>query len=558
MKRLNGAFFFCIPFVLTFLACSTSTRKPAAESKPIVFSNDLIEAVGNAEAAIGLPGDANSKFNADTCESLLSDAYQGLYQLEADHFFPKEPEKVAALSARSLEIMNRVFQLRLRLSEHLNQMLSQKSSEDLRGCVNAIRNAIRVARTAEDFIGEWHLWQDNHMVPEPDPKKRAKQRQNAQTQFKSAVLTTSQPHLLLNPRFAEFTLKSGDVLLSRGNAFSSAMIARIGDEDSQFSHIAVLHIDANGTKTVIEAHPDLGVVAAPWEKYIGDGKVRAVVFRQPDEKLAQLAGEMALGIVTERKKSHPRQTVPYDFAMDLSNPDKQFCSEVVYIAYREAAEKLGMGSFAVPRFMTSFKRIHEASRGQGQRAILTAMKMTAEETFAPADIEVDPRFELVAEWRDFSQIESARLMDAIMTMAFKWMVNDGYEIVTSKRNVYDRLTNVVFWLKDSTFLERYYLERIPRDMNDQFVKLSAIMFGVARQLGAMLEQRDTEFRTSYGVPMSFKNMLNYLESLRLEDAQKFNEYVADRRRSWLLGKWTRQKLIFHHLLAPPVQWDDQL
>lgn len=571
MMRKQICFFstLSIPSILFLVACIGPARKPASDPIPDAFKRGLIQAVIEAEAVVGSSDDPNAKLNVDSCETLLSSAYQGLYNLDVDRFMPKDPVESAELEARTFEIMNRVFRLRIRLRERLRQFTEQRSEdkESLRGCVNSIRDVMRAARTIEDGLGEWYLWRKNGIKPAFAFADRTKQIKRAKVPFKSAVLDPNMPHLLVSPALTAsappgfqsgFQLKSGDVLLSRGNAFSSAMIARIGDEDSQFSHLSILYIDSNGEKFVIEAHPDSGVLATPWEKYISDGKVRAVVYRHPDSKLAHLAGETAMKMLEDWKKTHPQQPViPYDLAMDLSDSEKQFCSEVISIVYMKAAEQLGMGKYVVPYFLTSFKKIQGASQAQGQRNLLTAMHMTSNETFAPADIEVDPRFDLVAEWRDFSQIESARLMDAVMTKAFSWMLNDQYEIVTTGRNIFDRWTGVVFWIKNNTFIENYYKERIPGDMNDQFIKLSAIMFGVARQLGGVLEQNDEAFRRAHGgYPMSFKNMLETLETVRQEDYKRFEEYVVERKRTWLDGKWARQRLVFHHLLSPPVQWDD--
>ena len=45
---------------------------------------------------------------------------------------------------------------------------------------------------------------------------------------------------------ASLSFQSGDVILVRGQAHNSAAIARIGDVDSQFSHIGIVYIDQAG------------------------------------------------------------------------------------------------------------------------------------------------------------------------------------------------------------------------------------------------------------------------------------------------------------------------
>ena len=47
--------------------------------------------------------------------------------------------------------------------------------------------------------------------------------------------------------------------------------------------------------------------------------------------------------------------------------------------------------------------------------------VTAEQTFAPGDIDLDPRFDLVAEWQDYRLTSTLRLQDMLMTKLLEWM-----------------------------------------------------------------------------------------------------------------------------------------
>ena len=61
------------------------------------------------------------------------------------------------------------------------------------------------------------------------------------------------------------TIHSGDMLLSRGAASYSALIARGHDYPGNFSHVALVHIDGNGTPSFIEAHIIGGRKYTLWE-----------------------------------------------------------------------------------------------------------------------------------------------------------------------------------------------------------------------------------------------------------------------------------------------------
>ena len=72
---------------------------------------------------------------------------------------------------------------------------------------------------------------------------------------------------------------SGDLLVSRGGAPTSALIARGSDHPGNFSHIALLHVDEAGTVSTIEAHIERGVVFEGLERYIADHKLRVMLLR---------------------------------------------------------------------------------------------------------------------------------------------------------------------------------------------------------------------------------------------------------------------------------------
>ncbi|MEI6154750.1 MAG: YiiX/YebB-like N1pC/P60 family cysteine hydrolase, partial [Deltaproteobacteria bacterium] len=130
-------------------------------------------------------------------------------------------------------------------------------------------------------------------------------------------------------------LHSGDILVSRGGAPTSAFIARGNDYPGNFSHIALLYVDeTTHMPSIIEAHIERGVVISSLEEYLKDVKLRIMVMRVradhplmvKDPMLPHRAAKMAYDGV---KNGH----TPYDFAMDFKEPSKQFCSEVASQAY---------------------------------------------------------------------------------------------------------------------------------------------------------------------------------------------------------------------------------
>ena len=184
------------------------------------------------------------------------------------------------------------------------------------------------------------------------------------------------------------TLHSGDILVSRGGAATSALIARGNDFPGNFSHIALVQVDAvTHAVSVIEAHIERGVVVSPIATYLRDTKLRIMVLRlradlpvvAADPLLPHRAAEQA-------RREAMRRHIPYDFAMDCRDPSRQFCSEVAFAAYRSVGIRLWMGVS------------HLSARGV--ISWLWALGVRHFETQEPSDLEYDPQLVVVAEWRD--------------------------------------------------------------------------------------------------------------------------------------------------------------
>ena len=188
--------------------------------------------------------------------------------------------------------------------------------------------------------------------------------------------------------FRDVTLYSGDILVSRGGAPTSALIARGNDYPGNFSHVAVFHVDEKtGVPGIIESHIEVGVVVSTLEEYIKDKKLRVMVLRlRPDlpqmKDDPMLPHKAAKYAYEETKRRH----IPYDFEMDYRDPSKWFCSEVASNAYRQFGVELWKGTTRMS--------------APGVVKWLSYFGVTHFETQAPADLEYDPQLAVVAEWRD--------------------------------------------------------------------------------------------------------------------------------------------------------------
>ena len=183
-------------------------------------------------------------------------------------------------------------------------------------------------------------------------------------------------------------LHSGDVLVSRGGYPTSALIARGNDYPGNFSHVALVHVDerTHGI-SAIEAHIELGVASASFERYLADKKLRLMLLR-PRADLPALVRDPLLphraasAMLARARSGH----IPYDFTMDYADPSRLFCSEVASSAYHDQGVDLWMGVSTIS--------------AEGLRRWLASFGVKQFETQEPSDLEYDPQLVVVAEWRD--------------------------------------------------------------------------------------------------------------------------------------------------------------
>ncbi|HXX81854.1 MAG TPA: YiiX/YebB-like N1pC/P60 family cysteine hydrolase [Thermodesulfovibrionales bacterium] len=196
-------------------------------------------------------------------------------------------------------------------------------------------------------------------------------------------------------------LHSGDILVSRGGAPTSALIARGNDFPGNFSHIALLYVEpATHEPKLIESHIERGVVVSSVEEYIKDKKLRILVVRlradlpqiKKDPMLPHKAAEFAF-------KNATGHHIPYDFEMDYKEHSKLFCSEVASAAYEKYGMNLWMGISHIS--------------SPGLRKWLSAFGVTHFETQEPSDLEYDPQLVVVAEWRDPETLRKDHMDNAV-------------------------------------------------------------------------------------------------------------------------------------------------
>jgi hypothetical protein len=312
--------------------------------------------------------------------------------------------------------------------------------------------------------------------------------------------------------------RSGDVVLARGLRHNSAAIARIGEVDSQFSHIAMIHIDRTGAPCVVEALIEEGAIINSLEHALGHGLGRAVLFRHKDAALAARAADLIHEHV-RRSRSGQARHIPYDFSMRLDGYRKLFCSKLVRQAFDEASR----GGVKLPTYATRLVTTNVD--------FLRRIGVKAKETFAPGDMELEPQFDLVAEWADFRVTSDLRLQDFIMTKMFEWMEVEGWRFKEDfairlvgwfgriAANLSDRVKDLISDL----------VPKIPSNMRRRTIATVAMLHKTAQPLLEGLQEKERDCIARYGRQLHASEVFAHLDEVKARSGGQIGYLVAPRR-----------------------------
>lgn len=421
---------------------------------------------------------------AEKLAAALTAAYKRLLQADLGDY------DVAAIRAHADHALDDMFLVRVALRERLEDWHSRGlfSTEAER----ALRNVFRIGRYATDMLCEVILAQ---------PPVRSAKIDDIPAFSGNPLQTIINP---LHKSGEHFEFRSGDVLLVRGSLSTSAAIARIGDIDSQFSHIGIVHVGSDGRRRIVEALIEKGAVVSDLDTALAHGLARAVLMRPRDQQLAARAADWIKGHV-EDSQTGKVPHIPYDFSMEMWGYDKLYCSKLIRMAFDQASN----GQTILPRFPTLLS--------MPNRDFVNRIGVTATETFAPGDVELDPNFDLVAEWRDVRRTTNLRLQDAVMDKHFEWMDDYGYvyreTFLPWMVSIFGRFSSYFpQFAKDA--LVSLGLPEVPRNMTRRTISAIAMMTWTTTPIVKALEKRDRKVWKRTGRQMHLREAYERLDAYR--------------------------------------------
>ena len=404
----------------------------------------------------------------------LTRIYQAVFNADLGRYDPGSVREAAP------QMISAIFDLRMSLRDripdwHARNLMTHETQRALRDC-------FRVARYASDMLGEMLIGFDQ--LGEGGKPYRAFTGPHMNT-LANAAFYTGQP----------LPFRSGDVMLVRGMLHNSAAIARIGDVDSQFSHACIIYVDPQGEHWVIEALIEDGAVITRLEDALSHQIGRAVLFRPRDPVLGHRAAELIHAHVGDSLRSGRR--IAYDFSMLMSNYRRLFCSKLV----RQAFDRASLGQFMLPTFHTRFVQ---------NRDFYKRLGVKARETFAPGDMDIEPHFDLVAEWQDYRVTSRLRMQDMLMTKLFEWMEHRDWRF---KEDWTIRTISLLgrfstHLSEDARALVGSVVPKIPPYMRRRTIATIAMLHKTAEPLLASLEELERASIRDSGRPLHPRQILN--------------------------------------------------
>ena len=396
--------------------------------------------------------------------------------------------------------------------------LHKRLSEFDQPCVYQIQSSFRQFRFIEDYLLEMHN-QVTHVSPTPKDFDFSIQPIPMMDQTPSFYVTK------MSGEEKEIKFETGDMLVTRGVSFLSAMIARLGDRGTQFSHIVWVDKNAKGEIKTIESYVGVGVAFYEIQAALRNENARILWLRAKDKNLSKIASEKISKLVSDALEND--RPIKYDYELNFEDPKTMSCAEVSQVAFQLASD----GKFRIPYYPNSIN---------GGKSLTERLKIESGPTYEPGDMEIDPRFELVGEFKDLRLTRDSRQKDAVLSAMFRWMNEAKYELKDSLKSkmagglIYNIRRTFLWPLVKKVLKLNDFSKEVPRNM----VKTVALIDQVAGAMFTELKARDEAFEKEHGVPMTAVGLSAELEKMRLEDLEKYENRKT--RKKAIFHKWFRQ------------------
>lgn len=460
--------FLLFTFFVLGLSCASSDRKPSS-----VDSGSIQEELQRIRATV-----ESSAYTRNTCVPVLQELQQKVKNFDWNSFTNED------LKAHAVGIMNSSWQLRLGIHRRLAEVDKE--------CILLARDVFHGLRDAEDYLGYFAF-----SVSKADPADLDFQKQPVPIYDRQAY-----PPYFVRADLDEtkFKFRSGDLMLARGISFTSAIISQISDNRSHFSH--VVFVDVNEKTQVpftIESYVGVGVKPYEINFALKNENARLLVLRPKDAGLGKGASIFANLSANSR--------IPYDYAMNFKEYSALSCVELSIYAYDKASQ----GALKLP--------LYPAQLTLNNRDFLDKMGLKKGPLITPDDLETDPNFELVLDWKDYRLVRDSRHRDAILSEMMRWMNDLKYKFHWTMKSVVAE--NLIYPSRPTPLWPLVQKLTGSPDIDKEIPRETLGVMTVLNQTGdlllAELRKQDDAYLFRYHRPMTNKQLRDVLENIRRTD-----------------------------------------
>lgn len=431
-----------------------------------------------------------------SCEKILDDLQADLSRWNWSNLSAVE---ISDFRKNARLLMQDSWLLRKAIHERLGLMTKP--------CVLKARVVFHGLRDYEDYLSELLYWD----LPLTDPKSLDFQKQPVPIFNRDAYFPYFEAVPNANGTNGEkaktkFDFHSGDLMLARGVSFVSAIITQVSDNRSHYSHVVTVRKDPQtGEGETVESYIGSGVEKFDLLFALKNENARLLVLRPKDEELAKAAAEVAV--------QSAEQKLPYDYAMDYEDAKAMSCVEVPVYAFRKASG----GALNLPTY--------PAAVTIENPEFLSRMGLKSGLIRTPDDLETDPNFEMVLDWKDTRLIRDSRQKDAVLAEMVRWISELKYNFHDDMKS---RIAMYGVHPLRKTFLWPL-VQKVAKAPNiDKEVPRAT--FGImvlVDELGEILlkevRAREESYRHENKRPMTVQELRRSLEEYRLRDLEKFRQ-----------------------------------
>jgi hypothetical protein len=481
---MNRVLLIFISFIMA--SCANFDRRPSS-----LASSDVQSFLKTHTHSV-----KSASFNSTTCKATLQDFDRGLKIDWSDY-------PTADLILNSQNTMKLFWEARLALHQRLADM-----NED---CNLQTRTLFRKMRTHEDYLSEFAF-----KLPQQDPANLKFQDQPVPIYDRAAYPSYFVRSDLDDPKFK---FQSGDLMLARGVSFISAVISQVTSNRSHFSHVVFTHEDPK-TKELgtIESYVGNGVGSYKMDFALKNENARLLVLRPKDSALGVQADAKASGFAATK--------IPYDYTMDFVDSKAMSCLEVAMQAYGQASG----GTVNTPMYPATLTL--DNAKFLSQMGLKPGLQPT------PDDMETDPRFDLVLDWRDYRLIRDSRHKDAVLAGLMHWLGDLHYNFQGNfkswfaKHIVQPSRQHRALW---PLVRKLPGVPNIDKQIPAKTLGVMSQLNGVAEIVLEKLRYADVKFIAATGRPMTNEQLADAIEEIRRQDLEAYE---------------SRQPKSFHNVMRP--------